>query len=154
MSKRARAESNSRKSKKALASARINIQAEHRQQRMRRRPLLQARGSFAFYNFLLMPHARTTHHLAVASKMANNPGTTKTNPHNVSSQTMMPAMRHSAPMTPRAIRPWRSKLGRKNLLMHKNIALRLPKAKRVGSGVFIHFWVGGRPPRACSLLGI
>src|SRR6185369_3320678 len=57
-------------------------------------------------SFVLIPHARKTHHLLMASKIANKPAITRTSPHNEKSPaTTMPATRHRAPMTPRAIRP-------------------------------------------------
>lgn len=74
-------------------------------------------------NYLvLIPQARMTHQLETASKMANKPGTTKTRPHNDLSQTMMPVMRQIPPTTPRAMRPGRSRFGRKNLLIKANFA--------------------------------
>jgi hypothetical protein len=55
------------------------------------------------------------HHLDTASKMANKPAATKISPthHKTSPPTITPAIRQIPPITPRAIRPWRSRLGRK-----------------------------------------
>jgi len=51
-----------------------------------------------------------------ASKMAKSPAATNTNPSgNEESTNTMPAMRHNAPITPRAVRPVRWRLGRKKL---------------------------------------
>lgn len=74
------------------------------------------------YNFVLSPHARRTHHLLIASTIANKPAATKIKPAirlTSSPATMIPAMRQSAPMTPRAIRPERSRLGLKKRLIRK-----------------------------------
>ena len=68
------------------------------------------------YILVLMPQARARHQPEMASKMANRPATTKIKPHKViSPATMMPATRHSPPMTPRAMRPFFWMLRRKKL---------------------------------------
>jgi hypothetical protein len=60
-----------------------------------------------------------THQLEMASMMANNPAATKISPthQRTSPPTMTPTMRQIAPITPRAMRPGRSRFGRKNLLI-------------------------------------
>lgn len=70
--------------------------------------------------FVLMPQARMRHQPRTASKMANNPATTKIKPsQSERSTSTMPVMRQIVPMTPRAMRPVRFKLGWKKWLTTK-----------------------------------
>src|SRR5450631_791325 len=57
---------------------------------------------------------------------------------------MMPAMRHNAPMTPRAKRPWRSRLGLKNRLTRKTYHGARRKPRVACAAARVHICSNGR----------